>query len=349
MLRIGQRVTKGDVELVIPHIMQEHIDAAKVIRRNIDLLTEKSVTHVFRAEYLGKLQQQGAGAAGRIINLVDRCFADGGYSGKKLRNLLWRIVFPAAFTCIGSIHAHEEFIGIAESVNGIVLIIAAEVHALNALQQFDQLFIAFGYGIAQFFTVDVHIVKQTFKTVFAFRTGCGFLYMLECLFQRCIQIVVLCGIPADIGKKFSRQNEKALGGDHFPTGCFRFLIGHICIVEAVEPSICHPLVEIDRQIFGNIPVEQHPQDILLEVPAINASTKVIGYVPYGAVKFRAFLLFSVVGHLQRSPDSGECDFSENTKREGIFQSLYSLLKNREAIRKLPPISLSWEDSLLITL
>ena len=314
VLRIGQRVAKGNVELVIAHIMQEHIDAAKVIRRNIDLLTEKSVTYVFRAEHLGKLQQQGAGAAGRVINLVDRCFADSGYSGKKLRNLLWRIVFPAAFTRIGSIHAHEEFIGITESVNSVVLIIAAEIHALNTLQQFDQLFIASGYCIAQFFAVDVHIVKQSLEIVFAFRTGGGFLYMLECLFQRFVQIVVLHGIPADVGKKFTRQNEKALGGDHFPTSCFRFLIGHICIVETAEPRIRHPLVEIGRQIFGNIPVEQHPQNILLEVPAINASTKVIGDVPYGAVKFRAFLLFSVVGHLQISPDSGECDFSENIKR-----------------------------------
>ena len=99
------------------------------------------------------------------------------------------------------------------------------------------------------------------------------------------------------------HSAEALGGDHFPTGCFRFLIGHICIVEAVEPSICHPLVEIDRQIFGNIPVEQHPQDILLEVPAINASTKVIGYVPYGAVKGGGVVLFSVGARVECDPDS----------------------------------------------
>ena len=61
----GQGVLAGDVELVKAHVMEEHIDAAKVVGGDIDLLPEVTELHPVLAQNLGRFQQQRAGAAGR--------------------------------------------------------------------------------------------------------------------------------------------------------------------------------------------------------------------------------------------------------------------------------------------
>jgi predicted PP-loop superfamily ATPase len=44
------------------------------------------------------------------------------------------------------------------------------------------------------------------------------------------------------------------------------------------------VIDIDSQVFGYKAVEEHAQYIGLEVPAVYASSKVIGYFPDGFVE-----------------------------------------------------------------
>ena len=69
-----------DVELVKADVVEEHIDAAQVVGGDVDLLAEKAVAHPVVTQYLHRLQQQGAGAAGRVIHLVDLGLAHGAQS-----------------------------------------------------------------------------------------------------------------------------------------------------------------------------------------------------------------------------------------------------------------------------
>ena len=71
MLRIRQGILTGNGELIEADLMEEHVDAAEVVGRDIDLLAEEAVLDTVLAEDLHRLQQQGAGTAGGVIYLVD--------------------------------------------------------------------------------------------------------------------------------------------------------------------------------------------------------------------------------------------------------------------------------------
>ena len=60
-----------DVELVKADVVEEHIDAAQVVGGDVDLLAEKAVARRIMAQHLHRLQQQGAGAAGRVYVPTD--------------------------------------------------------------------------------------------------------------------------------------------------------------------------------------------------------------------------------------------------------------------------------------
>ena len=58
MERVSQRVAVSNVEFIIIHIMQKHIDTAKVVGRDVDFLPEKALSHVFFTEYLCEVKQK---------------------------------------------------------------------------------------------------------------------------------------------------------------------------------------------------------------------------------------------------------------------------------------------------
>ena len=85
MLRIGQRVLTGNVEFVKFNVVQEHIDAAQVVRCDVDFLSKEAVAHGIPSQHLFCLQQQRTGTAGRVIYLVDFLFA---YRTKPIRTVV---------------------------------------------------------------------------------------------------------------------------------------------------------------------------------------------------------------------------------------------------------------------
>ena len=64
MLRRDEGVLTGNVEFIKTDIMQEHIDTAEVIGRDIDLLSVEAVADGILAENFFSLQKQRAGATG---------------------------------------------------------------------------------------------------------------------------------------------------------------------------------------------------------------------------------------------------------------------------------------------
>ena len=158
VLGTDQRIAVGDVKFVVVNVVQEHIDAAEVVGRDIDLLPVKALPDVAGAENFCSLQKQGTGTAGGIIDLVDLGLSGDGNARQKFGHLLRRKIFAAALARIGGVHAHEIFIGIAKGVDGIVAVIT-ELHIAHAVHQLDQPLVALGDRAAQLVAVDVDVVK----------------------------------------------------------------------------------------------------------------------------------------------------------------------------------------------
>lgn len=87
---VGERVPASDAELVEVHVMQEHVDAAEVVGGGVYLLAEEALLDAVCPQDLGKLEQQGARAARRVVHFVDARLAADDYAGQKLGDLLRR-------------------------------------------------------------------------------------------------------------------------------------------------------------------------------------------------------------------------------------------------------------------
>ena len=114
MLRTEQRIFPHDAELVRINAVQEHVDAAEIVGRQVDFLPVESVVDVLPAQHLRHFQQQRARTTGRVIDLVDSRFADGAEACQQLRNISRGEILPALFPGIRSVHAHQVLIGVAE-------------------------------------------------------------------------------------------------------------------------------------------------------------------------------------------------------------------------------------------
>ena len=66
MLGTCQRIIAGNIKFIKANFVQEHINAAQVVGGDIHLLAIKTIAHRILAQNLRRLQQQGAGAAGRV-------------------------------------------------------------------------------------------------------------------------------------------------------------------------------------------------------------------------------------------------------------------------------------------
>ena len=66
MHRLLERVLAGKAELVELDVMQEHVDAGQVVRRQVDFLAEEAAAHVARPKDLRKLEQQATRSAARV-------------------------------------------------------------------------------------------------------------------------------------------------------------------------------------------------------------------------------------------------------------------------------------------
>ena len=124
VLRLGERVTQGDVEVGVVDAVQEHVNAAQVVGGQVDLLPEVALAHTTLAKHLPELQQQRARTARRVVHLVHVCLADHRDAGEQLGHLLGCVELPARLAGAGGIHRHEVFVGVAEQVNRVLAEVA---------------------------------------------------------------------------------------------------------------------------------------------------------------------------------------------------------------------------------
>ena len=117
-------ILAGDIKLVVVNVVQEHIDTAKVVCGKVNLLTIETLTHIVPSEYLCRFQEQRTRTASRVIDLIDFALAESCQAGEEFAYLLWCVILTTALTSIARIHTHKVFVGITESINSIVLIVA---------------------------------------------------------------------------------------------------------------------------------------------------------------------------------------------------------------------------------
>ena len=245
--------------------MQEHIDAAEVVSGQVDLLTVEATLDIILAQHFFHLQQQGAGTAGRVIDLVDLRFADGAEAGQQLRNIGGSEILTALFTGIGGVHSHQIFVGITKQVR-IDAISREQRHLRYTVQQLHQHLVALSDGLADGLAVHIEIVKQTRKVVFRIAAGCTAFDVVEYPLQRFVQVVVLVRPGEDIAEQFGGQNEEALFLHQSLTGSLRLSVRHFGVVKGLVPGGVLALVDIGGEVLRNIAVEHRAQHIRFEVP-----------------------------------------------------------------------------------
>ena len=265
VLRGDQRILPHDVEFIKLDVMQEHIDAAEVVGGQVDLLPEKPPLDVILAQHLFHLQQQRAGAAGGVIDLVNPCFPDGAEPSQQLRNIRWSKILAAFLACVGGVHTHQVFVSVTEQV-GIDAAGIIQRHLRYAVQQFGQHLVPLGHRFPNGFAVHVVVVEQPGKVVFRIAAGGAALNMGKDALQRFVQVFVLIRTGADIAEQFAGQDEKAFFLHQPLTGGLGVFIRHPGIIKVLIPGGVFSLVNISGEVFRNIAVEHRPQHIGLKIP-----------------------------------------------------------------------------------
>ena len=290
MFRGKQRIAQCNIELFVVDIVQEHVDAAKIVGGNIDLLPIESLTHILFAEHFGEFQQQRTAAAGRIVHFVHLFFADERNTGKEFGDLLWREKLAARFSRIAGIHRHQKLVGVAEGVDLIIGQIA-EFHVADLIENLHQRLIAFLHCRSEFVAVYIDVGKQALHVILARCTLGRVFDGMENIIQRFVQIGVCCGAFAHIAEELRRKDiESPLLYGHF-TSELGLLVRTFGIIKVRVPGPVLFRIDKSGNILGDEAVKQHSQDIIFEIPTINTSSQVVSYLPDCAVKFRT-LLFS---------------------------------------------------------
>ena len=199
MLGRNQRILVGDIEFIKINIVQEHIDTAQVVGRQVDFLTEEALPDILFAQNLSRLQQQGA--AGRVIDLVDFGFAHNGKAGQQFRDLLRGKELAAALASVGGVHTHQVLIRIAKRINRVFLVFT-EFHRADAVQQLNKHCVALCHRSAKLVAVDINIIEQTGKVVLALGAFCRILDMTEDGLHRHVEVIVLRCTGTDIYEQF---------------------------------------------------------------------------------------------------------------------------------------------------
>jgi CheY-like chemotaxis protein len=82
MFWIRERITMGNIKIIIIDVMQEHVDATEVVDGEINLLPKKTLPHIFLTKNFDEFQKQRTRSTCWIIYLVYFFFADGRDFGK---------------------------------------------------------------------------------------------------------------------------------------------------------------------------------------------------------------------------------------------------------------------------
>jgi len=154
------------------------------------------------------------------------------------------------------------------------------LHAGHPIHEFHQLIITAPHVLAQLLAVHVEIIEEPPEVRLARAPLRGSLNALKHLHQRLIEARILRRPGPHILKELAGQNEEALLIHQLLAQLLGLLIRHLGIGKAGR----HVAMDVLHQVLRDVAVEQHPQDVLLEIPAIHAATQVVSNLPYRAVQ-----------------------------------------------------------------
>ncbi len=293
MLRLLERVAQCDIELLVVNIMQEHIDTAQVVGRAVNLLPVETLPHILLAYDLRHLQQQRTRPAGGVVHLLHLPLAVRGNLCQQAAYLLRRKELAARLARIAGIHRHQILIGVAKSVN-LMLLRRPQVHIANGIQNSRKSLVALLHRVAEFARIDIQVLEQTPHIVLTRRPHRRLLDSRKDRRQRLVEVRVVLRAAAHISEELARQDKEALLTDNHRTRLLRRRIVERRIVEVRQTRLVLQAVDIRSDVLGDIPIEQHTQDILLEIPAVHRTPQGVGYRPNSFEKF--LLLLCGRGH-----------------------------------------------------
>ena len=100
-----------------------------------------------------------------------------------------------------------------------------------------------------------------------------------------------------IAEQLARQDEKALCLHQILARRLGVLVAQSRVVKISVACLVLAVVDVASEILGNVAVEHHAEDVLLEVPAVYRPAQVVRDAPYRLVKLLALLLFSDICHV----------------------------------------------------
>jgi len=93
--------------------------------------------------------------------------------------------------------------------------------------------------------------------------------------------MVLVGwrVLSDVCKELAREDEEALLLDRLGAAVLGVSVAEVLVVEGFVACGTLLPVEVRREVLGDEAVEEHAEDVALEVPAVDAAAEVVGYPP----------------------------------------------------------------------
>ena len=283
-MRFDQGVAELDVELVVVDVVQEHVHPRQVVGGVVDLLPKEAFFNDVRVKMLFCLQQQRAGAAGRVVNLVDAGLLVHGELGNQPGHMLRSEELAAGFAGVGGVVGDQELVGVAEQVD-LAAVKIAEIQPGHAFEHSSQTQIFILYCVAQAVAGGVKIGKQPLDVPLRGVAAGRGLDGAEGGGQVGIQALVAMGAFGDIDEQLAGVDKVALGLDGVVLDFGRdHAVGQLGIVDAVVTGF-----NIEGEVFADKAVKQGAQHVLLEIPAVYRAAYIVGNGPDLALQGGALL------------------------------------------------------------
>ena len=160
--RTLQRVLVLQVEALVVNPVQDHVHAGEVVGGGVHLLSIEAA-HVL--DLLRHAQQQGAGAAGRVIDVLEAPFPGGDDLGQNGADFLRRVELARLLSRAAGELADEVFVGIAQHVG--LGIGQAEVDLVQVAEHLGDEFVFLALGFPKLRRAEIKILEQALEVVLA--------------------------------------------------------------------------------------------------------------------------------------------------------------------------------------
>ncbi len=165
VLGIEEGVAELDVELVVVHVVQEHVHPRQVVGGVVDFLAEESLFDDVVVELLFRLQEEGAGAAGGVVDFVDAGLAVDGQAGDEAGDALRGEELATGFSGIGGVVGDEELVGIAEEID-LVAREVAEVEPADTGEDGGEAGVLGFHGVSEPIAGGVEVGEEALDVLF---------------------------------------------------------------------------------------------------------------------------------------------------------------------------------------